>query len=171
MRAVAAPLMDLVTEMPYAAIDAVHMDPTTPMPVRDRGVTVASLPAEAVDALLATAGPDVPAPLAMVEIRLLGGAIARRPEVDNAVAGRDAAFSVFTVGAPFGPPVEAVQAATAAVVASVGPWTCGGLLNFLGESTADRIGRIWDEAARARLLAVRDRVDPTGLFATHVVLG
>ena len=164
MRAVAAPLMDLVAEMPYAAIDAVHMDPTTPMPVRDRGVTLGSLPAEAVDALLATAGPDVPAPLAMVEIRLLGGSVARRPEVDNAVAGRDAAFSVFTVGAPFGPPVEAVQAATAAVVASVAPWTCGGLLNFLGESTPERIGQIWDETTAARLVAVRGRVDPTGLF-------
>ena len=89
--------------MPYAAVDAVHTDPTTPMPVRDRGVTLDALPADAVDALLAAAGPDAPAPLAMVEIRLLGGAIGRRPEVDNAVAGRDAAFSVFTVGAPFGP--------------------------------------------------------------------
>jgi hypothetical protein len=146
------------------------MDPTAPMPVRDRGVALGSLPAEAVDALLAVAGPDAPAPLAMVEIRLLGGAGGRRPEVDNAVAGRDAAFSVFTVGAPFGPPVEAVRAATAAVVASVDAWACGGLLNLLGEGTSDGIGQIWDEAQRARLLAVRDRVDPTGVFATHVVL-
>jgi len=164
MRAVATPLMDLVTEMPYTAVDAVHMDPPAPMPVRDRGVTVGTLPAEAVDALLAVAGPDVPTPLAMVEVRLLGGAIARRPEVDNAVAGRDAAFSVFAVGAPFGPPVEAVRAATEAVVASVAPWTCGGLLNFLGEGTPDRIAQIWDGTQRARLQTVRDRVDPTGVF-------
>jgi FAD/FMN-containing dehydrogenase len=171
MRAVATPLLDAVAELPYAAVDAVHMDPTTPMPARDRGVTLAALPAEAVDALLATAGPDVPAPLALVEIRLLGGVAARRPEVDNAVAGRDAAFSVYAIGAPFGPPVEAVRAATDAVVASVEPWTCGSLLNFLGPATPERVGRVWDAERRARLLEIRDRVDPTGLFATNVVLG
>jgi FAD binding domain-containing protein len=171
MRAVAPPLLDLVADMPYAAIDAVHMDPVAPMPVHDRGVTVGALPAEAVEALLAVAGPDVPAPLAMVEIRLLGGAIAREPEVADAVAGRDAAFSVFAIGAPFGPPVEAVRATLDAVVAAVEPWTCGGLLNFLGAATPERVGQLWDAPRRARLLAIRERVDPTELFATNVVIG
>jgi FAD/FMN-containing dehydrogenase len=171
MRAVAEPLMDMVAELPYAAVDAVHMDPTAPMPVRDRGVTVTALPAEAIDAVLAVAGPDVPAPLAMVELRILGGAIGRAPEVPNAVAGRDAAFSVFVIGAPFGPPVEATQAGMEAVVAAVAPWTCGGLLNFLGAATPEQVGRIWDDATRARLLTIRDRVDPTGLFGTNVVIG
>ena len=54
MRALATPLMDLVDEKPYAAVDAVHMDPTEPMPVRERSVAVDGLPATAVDALLAT---------------------------------------------------------------------------------------------------------------------
>jgi hypothetical protein len=125
------------------------MDPTAPLPIHDRGVTVSALPADAVDALLAVAGPDVPAPLIMVEIRLLGGAI----------------------GAPFGPPVAAARAATEAVVATVTPWACGGLLNFLGVDTPERVGRIWDDTARARLLEIRDRVDPTGLFATNLVIG
>ena len=107
-----------------------------------------------VDALLAAAGPDVPAPLALVEVRLLGGAIARGPEVPNAVAGRDAAFNVFVIGAPFGP-----------------PWACRGLLNFAGLVTPEQVGRLWNPADRARLLAIRDRVDPTGLFATNIHIG
>jgi hypothetical protein len=107
----------------------------------------------------------------MVEIRLLGGAIGRRPAVPNAVAGRDAAFSVFAIGAPFGPPVAAARAATEAVVATVAPWACGGLLSFLGADTPERVGRIWDDTARARLLEIRDRVDPAGLFATNLVIG
>ena len=171
MRAAATPLMDLVDEKPYAAVDAVHMDPTTPMAILDRGVTVDALPPEAVDALLAAAGPDVPAPLAMVEIRLLGGAIARRPEFPNAVAGRDAAFSIFTIGVPVGPPVEVTRAAMDAVATAVQPWTCGGLLNFLGAATPERVGQLWDDATRARLLRIRDRVDPAALFATNVVIG
>jgi hypothetical protein len=122
MRALATPTMDLVDEMPYAAVDAVHMDPTEPMPVRERSVALHALPVAAVDALLAAAGPDVPAPLAMVEIRLLGGAISRGPEVPNAVAGRHAAFNVFVIGAPFGAPLEAVAAGTAAVLGGLRPW-------------------------------------------------
>ncbi len=171
MRAAAAPLMDLVADLPYAAVDAVHMDPTEPMPMWDRGTALSALPAEAVDALLAVAGPDVAPPLAMVEIRLLGGAIARAPRVASAVAGRDAAFSVFTVGVLAGPPVEVVAAATAEVVEVLRPWACGGLINLLGQAGPDRVGQLWGEADRARLLTVRERVDPAGLFTTNVVIG
>lgn len=171
MRALATPLMDLVDEMPYAAVDAVHMDPTDPLPVRECGVALDALPAAAVDALLDVAGPDVPAPLAMVEVRLLGGAIARGPQVPNAVAGRNAAFNVFVIGAPFGPPIEATVAGMAATVDAVRPWACGGLLNFAGTATPEQVGRLWSAADRARLLAIRDRVDPTGLFATNIHIG
>jgi FAD/FMN-containing dehydrogenase len=62
MRAVAAPLVDAVGEMPFAAIDAVHVDPPQPLPFADRGAALASLPAAAVDALLAVAGGDPAAP-------------------------------------------------------------------------------------------------------------
>ncbi|MFR9801219.1 FAD-binding oxidoreductase [Pseudonocardia sp. RS010] len=171
MRAVAEPVLDGVAEMPYPAIDAVHRDPTEPMPMWDRGTAVAELPAEAVDALLAVAGPQAGVPLAMVEIRLLGGAIARGPEVPNAVTGRDAAFSVFTVGVLAGPPVEVVVASAAAVVDSVGPWVCGGLVNLLGQAGPARVGALWSAADRARLLATARRFDPTGVFATNVVIG
>ncbi|MCW0215620.1 MAG: FAD-binding oxidoreductase [Pseudonocardia sp.] len=171
MRAVAPPLMDLVAEMPYPAVDAVHMDPTDPMPMWDRGAAVSALPAEAIDAILAVAGPDVAAPLAMVEIRLLGGALARAPRVPNAVTGRDAAFSVFTVGVLAGPPVEVVAASTAAVVDAVGPWACGALINLLGQAGPERVGRIFAPADRARLLEIARRYDPAGTFASNVVIG
>ena len=167
MRAAATPLLDLVADMPYAAVDAVHMDPVDPMPIHDRGVTVGALPAEAVDALLAVVGPDAPALPVMVEIRLLGGAIGRRPAVPNAVAGRDAAFSVFAIGIP----VPGVDEILSTVLAAVAPWTCGGLLNFVGAATPEQLGQLWDAPRRARLLAIRDRFDPTGLFATNVVIG
>ena len=171
MRAAATPLMDLVADMPYPAVDAVHMDPTAPMPSWDRGTALGALPAEAVDALLAVAGPAVVSPLAMVEVRLLGGALARAPRVPNAVAGRDAAFSVFTVGVVAAVPVEVVAAAGAEVVDAVRPWARGGLINFLGQAGPDRVGQLWGAADRARLLAIRERVDPAGLFTTNVVIG
>jgi hypothetical protein len=118
MRAAAELLLDAVGEMPYAAIDAVHMDPPQSLPFADRGATLASLPAEAVDALLGVAGPDAGSPLAIVELRLLGGAIARAPQVPNAVGGRDAAFSLFAIRVLAGPPAAAVPGALKGVAAS-----------------------------------------------------
>ncbi|MDT7700887.1 MAG: hypothetical protein QOJ30_3212 [Pseudonocardiales bacterium] len=35
----------------------------------------------------------------------------------------------------------------------------------------DRVGRIFAEADRARLLEIRDRHDPAGAFATNIVIG
>ena len=78
---------------------------------------------------------------------------------------------MFTIGAPFGPPVEVTTAAMAAVIDAVRPWTYGGLLNFVGTATAEQVGRLWNPADRARLLQIRDRVDPTGLFATNIHIG
>lgn len=169
MRAVAEPLMDTVTDLPYAAIDAVHMDPTDPMPGWDRGCALAELTAETADTVLAHA---VDSPLAMIEIRLLGGAIARRPEVPNAVSGRDAAFGVFTVGVLAGPQPHLVPAASAALVEALRPWAAaGGLVNFLGQASPDRVGSLWSAADRARLRTIAATVDPDRTFATNVILG
>ncbi|GAY09469.1 FAD-binding oxidoreductase [Pseudonocardia sp. N23] len=172
MRTVATPVMDTVSDLPYAAVDAVHMDPTSPMPVWDRGGALRELPAEAVDALLAAAGPGVDAPLAMVEVRLLGGAIGRAPAIANAVSGREAAFSVYSVGVLAGPPVEVVAASAAAVLEALRPWACArGLVNLLGQAGPARVAALWDDADLARLRAIRAQNDPTGLFATTVVIG
>jgi hypothetical protein len=171
MRAAAPPVMDVVADLPFAAIDAVHMDPTEPTPAWDRGTALAELPAAAVDAVLAQAGPGVASPLTMVEVRLLGGALARPPHVPNAVTGRDAAFSVFTVGVTAASSVEAVAAAGAGVIEALRPWARGCLINFLGQAGPERVGQQWNPADRARLVAIRERFDPAGLLATNVVVG
>ncbi|TCK26673.1 FAD-binding oxidoreductase [Pseudonocardia endophytica] len=172
MRAVAEPIMDLVDEMPYAAVDAVHMDPQSPMPCWDRGTTLSSLPAEAVEEILAEAGPDSSSPLVLVELRLMGGAIARAPRVPNAVAGRDAAFSLYCLGVPAGPDAAVqVPARCSSLVESLAPWAAGGLVNFYGQAGPARLGSLWSDADRARLLDTKRRYDPAGVFRTNVVIG
>lgn len=167
MRAVAAPLMDTVGQMPYAAVDSIHMDPTEPMPVWERGAGLSELPAAAVDALLAVAGPDADVPLIMVELRQLGGALARPAAVPNAVTGRDAAFSLFAIGPMVGPLTEVVPSVTQSVVDALRPWACrGGLLNFHGVADPASVGGLWSDTDRARLLAVKQRLDPAGVFST-----
>lgn len=173
MRAVVPAVMDLVADMPYAAVDSIHMDPTDPMPVWERGATLRELPAEAVDELLAAAGPGVEVPLIMVEVRHLGGAVGRPARVPNAVAGRGAAFTLFALGPMAGPLAETMPAITQSVVDRMAPWAARGpLLNFLGWAGPDRVRRLWDDADRARLLAVKERLDPANLFSCgHALVG
>ena len=71
------------------------------------GAAARGLPDDLLDALLAVAGPDVDVPLAVVELRLMGGALGRPAAIPNAVAGRDGAFAL-TVVAPAPPPLAAV---------------------------------------------------------------
>jgi FAD/FMN-containing dehydrogenase len=56
-----------------------------------------TLDAEVVDLLLDYLGPSVECPLTAVEIRRLGGAVARQPEPPNAARHRNAAYSLHTV--------------------------------------------------------------------------
>ena len=167
MRAVAEPIADMVDEMPFAAIDAIHADPTEPMPIWDDSATLGALPPEAVEALLAVAGPGVETPVIMAELRQLGGAIARRPQrAHDAVAGRDAAFGLYALAPMFPPVAAAAPAAARGVVDAVRPWAVGGLPNFQGLAAGARLGALWDDATLAFLAGVREAYDPAGMFRT-----
>ncbi|HEX6247630.1 MAG TPA: FAD-binding oxidoreductase [Nocardioidaceae bacterium] len=159
-------LMAGVGPMPYGAADMIHQDPTEPMPAWERGRLLRELPAEAVDTLLDVAGPGVEIPLAMVEMRLMGGAMARQPRVPNAVGGRDAAFSLFMVG-PLLPGLEdVVPLAGTGVVEAMSPWLTGtGQLNFLGDAlTAEAVAAAWAPQTHRRLLEVKQAYDPGNVF-------
>ena len=166
MRGLAAPVLDMVGDLPYAALDSIHMDPPDPLPYCYEGTTLTDLPEDAVDAVLAVAGPGVDAPLAMVEIRQLGGAFGRPAAVPDAVAQRSAAYLGFVLGVPVGPGAEAVPGAVRSVVDALAPWATGSaLLNFLGAAVPQRLRALWGEPDRERLCAVKRRYDPTNLFA------
>ena len=92
-------LIDTVAVLPYAAIGAVHADPVDPMPVNENHALLSELPTEAVEALLALTGPGSGSAQTIVELRLLGGALAREPQHRSAFCHRDAAFSQHDRGA------------------------------------------------------------------------
>ncbi len=172
MRRVAGPLLDSVGPMPYAAVDGIHMDPTEPVPAVMRGGLLHSLPTGAVDALLEVAGPDVEVPLAMAELRLMGGALGRPAAVPNAVAGREGAFSVAVV-APAPPPLAATAPAVAeGVLAALQPWSPGtSLVNFGGSGGAHGAAGAWSPEALERLRRVKAEVDPHDVFGGALALG
>lgn len=164
LRRVATPVLDTVTTLPVTALDAVHGDPVGPLPAVERGSALGALPAAAVDALLATAGPQVPSALASVELRLLGGRLAQPRRGTGPVTARDAAFTVHAIGVPAGPFGDAAGEHAEAVVRSLEPWTRGAPLSFVGDvGPAQRLA-LWDPATRRRLQGVAAAVDPDGLL-------
>jgi len=166
MRAVGPPIIDLVDLYPAKAIASVHQDPTEPMPARDEAMTLREFGPQAVDALLAVAGPGVDVPLIIAEIRLMGGALTRPGEHDSAVGGRHGGFNVCVIG-PYPPPlVAAVDACSRDVLDALRPWADGGsLINFQGYATApERVRAAWSGPVRDRLEAIKRARDPGGLF-------
>jgi FAD/FMN-containing dehydrogenase len=152
----------LTTEM-----DAVHMDPQDPMPGWEKGMLLAELTEETVDAFLAAAGPEVQVPLVMAELRLMGGALARQPRVANAVAGRDAAWSVLVLGPMVPELAEVLPMVGRGVLAALQPWTAPGcMVNFLGDvSGPAEVAAAYPPAVADRLLALKRAVDPAGVFS------
>jgi len=165
IRRVAAPVLDSVRPMSYAEVDSIHLDPADPLPAVGRGGLLHSMPGDVVDTLLEVAGPGVDAPLAVVEVRLMGGALARPAAVPNAVAGRDGSFALNVI-APAPPPLlDAAHEATARVVAALDPWSTGSTLtNFAGHAGELALRRAWPADAWERMLRVKESVDPSNVF-------
>ncbi|HEV2259657.1 MAG TPA: FAD-binding oxidoreductase [Streptosporangiaceae bacterium] len=104
------PDTDTFAVRPMTDLGPLHLDPEQPMPRIGDGRLLTDLPAAAIDALCATGMPEPGSPIASVEVRHLGGALARRPATAGALACLDARFAVYAVGmaatADLAPPVE-----------------------------------------------------------------
>ncbi|MHA3023090.1 FAD-binding oxidoreductase [Mycobacterium sp. BMJ-28] len=167
LRAVGTPMLDTIDVLPYAAIGAVHADPVDPMPVHEAQTLLRELTSDAVDILLAAAGPGSASAQTIVEVRMLGGAFARQAEHSSAFCHRNAAYAVTTIGVPAGPTAELVAAQAGALGRALAPWSTGGLLpNFASSADPERLARVYDEDTRDWLATLADRFDPHGVFRT-----
>ncbi|WP_445155330.1 FAD-binding oxidoreductase [Arthrobacter sp. Hor0625] len=174
MRAVSTPLMDTAGPMDYLDVDQIHMDPADPLPFADAGALLTDLNEETVADLLALAGEGTDCPLLLVEIRPLGGALARAGALPNAVSGRDAAFLLFLLGFKMPPIAEAVQASIRTILAAMAPHSTGyTLVNFHGQpgDEADR-ARAWSPAVYERMRAAKASYDPANVLRFgHAITG
>jgi hypothetical protein len=160
-------LLGFVGPMRTDEMDAIHMDPVDPLPAWEKGMLLAELTGETVDALLETAGPHLQIPLIMAEIRLLGGALGRTAKVPNAVAGRDGAYSVLVLGPAVPELAEVVPAVGKGVLGALMPWGASGVLtNFLGDVTGPaEVLNAYPAETQRRLMEVKRTVDPAGIFS------
>lgn len=165
LRAVATPLIDAVGPMPYAALAAIHADPVDPMPSHEVSALTHDLSHEAVDALLAVAGPGSGSPQTVIELRLLGGALAREPRHRSAFCHREDSFSLLIVGVPVPPIASAVVEHAQAVEHALAQWNTGRALpNFTPSADPERIARCYDEDTLHWLSALANEHDPHGVL-------
>jgi FAD/FMN-containing dehydrogenase len=168
IRRLAVPLVDTIAALPYAQIGSVHGDPTAPMPVMSGGAALTTAGQTVVEALLDVAGPERDLPVAVVELRALGGALARSPATPNAVGGRDAAWNLFASAAPV-PGIDSAtrRDAVRAVLESVRAWRAPtNLANFVGRANdAADLRHSWTDDQNERLDAVRTASDPDRLVS------
>ena len=158
------PEMDTFAMIPAAELRFLHMDPPQPVPGAGDGMALAELTPEAVDALVAVAGPGSGSPLLSVELRQLGGAVAvERPE-HGAVGHLDAGFALFGVGMALDPEMEAaVKVHAQTVKDALAPWADGrGYFNFSDTPLEGR--SLYPPATYLRLQDVKAAYDPDELF-------
>lgn len=166
MRAAAPVVLDDVAHKPYNAIDSVHTDPLDPTPAHEAAAVLTDFPAGAAEALLALTGPGTGSPQVLVEVRQMGGAIARGGEHPSAFSSRDIAYSLLVVGIAG---VPGVEDHASAVLEAVRPWTGGYRLpNFT--FTPEEYGDAYDEVTIARLRRAVRTYDPDGVITIGSVL-
>jgi hypothetical protein len=164
------PVNDTITTVPMPALSHLHMEPDHPVPVAGDGVPLAALPGEAIDALVAVAGAGAPPGLVSVEIRHLGGELARSRPGNGALATLDEEYALYAVGAiPVPELIAPVTARIDAIKDALAPWTARWMcLNFA--ETRHPAAPFWTDQAYRRLRQIKAAVDPGDVIrANHPV--
>jgi FAD/FMN-containing dehydrogenase len=164
------PEIDTFATIPPDQLLGIHMDPPEPVPAAGDGALLDVVPVEAIDSLVHAAGPDSGSPLLMVELRHLGGALARTGEGHGAVATLEGDFALFAVGMALDADMAALmEAHVERVKAALCEWDAGRrYLNFAERPIDTR--RAYSAAAYRRLQAVKTLVDPDDMFrANHPI--
>jgi len=158
--------LDTFAMIPAPALQRLHMDPEPPVPIKTNGAMLASAPAGAIDALVELAGPDAETPLLVVELRHLGGALAREAPGGGpqpTVAGE---FVLFAGGiAPTRDASEVVDAHIHAVTDAVSRWRAGyDYFNFAERAAGAEA--VLPRASYARLQEIKAAYDPDQLIVS-----
>ena len=162
-RALATPIADMLRPMPYAAIyppEEADYHPVGTTHTMFAGAIGRPEAGTIIDHLAAST-----ATMAVVQLRVLGGAMARVPVDATAFAHRTSRIMV-TVAALFERPDQAAlhQAWATDLARALRQGDAGAYVNFLGDEGPARVRAAYPGSTWDRLRAVKARYDPTNLF-------
>jgi len=170
LREVGERYLDTVATIPAADLRWVAGDPPNPVPGQTGGFLLRDLPREALDAYVEVSGPGSGSPLLFLEVRPLGGALARSSPDHGALDRLDAAATVYGVGMPVPPPVgRAISAHFDRVEEALAPWQSESRLLSFADRSRDAADGFQAETY-ARLRRAKARYDPDQLIlSSHEV--
>lgn len=169
MRTIGEPILDTFAALPFEACGAIYQDPVDPMPAIGNGVLLRELTPSDVRNLLGALGPADRMPTLKVEIRHLGGAMARVAHGTTAIGTRrSAAYLLFMLGIPnpFATP-EAIDNHAAEAFSALGETVlCRGPLNWIGEGKvkSETMRDVFSDETHARLVETKQAIDPENRF-------
>ncbi len=167
LRAVADPYFERVGELPAPALAEIAGDPEGPLPALALGLPLDELGDDALAACVELAGPEADVPLIHLELRHLGGVLARGDRSHGALDAIDSPYLLDAIGPVPAPEARAgVEATFAAISDRMRPWTSDRtLLGFAEQDAGWR--RSFPAAAADRLAAVRGAYDPDRLIISN----
>jgi len=163
LRAVAEPVLDTVRPLAIEEIGTIHNDPVRPQPVSCGSAILPAWSDAAIAVVLDEIGAATPH---MLELRHLGGALARPATVPNAVGHRDARYSVFTSAYP-GPAFASAAERQTELYRRLQLWSGRrSLYNFTArpDNTPTDARGAFDAPTLDRLREVKRAWDPADLF-------
>ena len=165
-RAVATPIAEVLSEMPYPAIFEMG-GPEGRTGFVTRSFYLPALDDAAIDTILDFMGRRT-SPMAMVQLRVLGGAVSRVANDATAYAFRDRQLAVVII-VPFADPAEAAAHAAWAdgLLAALRPAATGVYSNFLDDEGPARVREAYPGLTWHRLADVKRRYDPANLFRSN----
>jgi FAD/FMN-containing dehydrogenase len=165
------PELDTFTRVPAGSLVRLHMDPEGPTPSVSDAALLDALPDDAIDVLLAAAGPASGSRLLAAELRQLGGALSRPHPDGGALSRLDGQYALLAVAVAATPELGAAGLADARrLTAALAPWTSPRPhLNFL-EAPAD-VRAAFDDDVWSVLTAIRSSVDPDGVLVANHRIG
>jgi FAD/FMN-containing dehydrogenase len=162
-----APDIDMVQPMPYTAAQSL-IDEATPPGLHNywKAENLPELSDAAIDTLVATAE-GMTSPLSMLALEPKGRAISRVGEADSALGGRDAAHTLYAFSMWTDPAESDTHIAwTRSLMQAMEPFTAPGVsLNFTSDQSEAKAKESFGSAEKnRRLVALKDRYDPTNFF-------
>jgi FAD/FMN-containing dehydrogenase len=163
----AAPVyLDMLGDLPAANIASIHNDPTAPSASIAHGGMITHVDKQLATVILDHAGVAAAPPYAVVELRHLGSRTTTDVPGGSAVGGRPSEFTVNILGIPNpGASAPVISEAIGSLVTAVTPWLASETtVNFVSNVETAVQAPSWSPEQRERLIAVRGRYDPEGVF-------